>query len=130
VGQRSPLLEKDRQQLTLQAAARSTFSAPIARTPRAAILARIYENFPLRCPQCVGAMRIIAFIADGPTVRDILVHLGEPRRAGSRLRPSCPTGEHVGGRVLPARRGRTPPNSDAQPPFLPVVGGSRRPVIP
>jgi hypothetical protein len=44
----------------------------------AMLLARIYEVFPLVCPNCGGAMRIIAFITDGPTVRDILVHLGEP----------------------------------------------------
>jgi len=36
------------------------------------------EVFPLVCPHCGDAMRIIAFITDGPTVRDILVHLGEP----------------------------------------------------
>ena len=37
-----------------------------------------YEVFPLRCTHCGGAMRIIAFITDAPTVRDILAHLGEP----------------------------------------------------
>jgi len=42
------------------------------------LLARIYEVFPLRCSLCGAEMRIIAFITDGPTVRDILVHLGEP----------------------------------------------------
>jgi hypothetical protein len=31
------------------------------------------EVFPLVCPLCGGAMRIIAFITDGPTVRDILM---------------------------------------------------------
>ena len=42
------------------------------------LLARIYEVFPLRCSLCGAEMRIIAFITDAPTVRDILVHLGEP----------------------------------------------------
>jgi len=42
------------------------------------LLARIYEVFPLLCPCCGGAMRISAFITDGPTVRDLLGHLGEP----------------------------------------------------
>ncbi len=49
-----------------------------ARYAWALLLARIYEVLPLVCPNCGGAMRIIAFITDGPTVRDILVHLGEP----------------------------------------------------
>jgi hypothetical protein len=47
---------------------------------RALLLARVYEVFPLVCPRCGGAMHIIAFITDGPTVRDILGHLGEPTR--------------------------------------------------
>ena len=49
-----------------------------ARYAWAMLLARIYEVFPLVCPHCGGAMRIIAFITDAPTVRDILVRLGEP----------------------------------------------------
>jgi hypothetical protein len=42
-----------------------------------------------RTPICGGAMRIIAFITDAPTVCDILVHLGEftapPRIAPARV---------------------------------------------
>ncbi|MEJ7746081.1 MAG: transposase, partial [Luteimonas sp.] len=49
-----------------------------ARYAWALLLARIYEVFPLRCPQCGGAMRILAFVTDAATVRDILAHLGEP----------------------------------------------------
>jgi hypothetical protein len=49
-----------------------------ARYAWALLLARLYEVFPLVCPLCGGAMRIIAFITDGPSVRDLLVHLGEP----------------------------------------------------
>jgi hypothetical protein len=49
-----------------------------ARYAWALLLARIYEVFPLVCPLCGAEMRIIAFITDGPTVRDILVHRGEP----------------------------------------------------
>jgi hypothetical protein len=45
-----------------------------ARYAWALLLASIYEVFPLVCPHCGGAVRIIAFITDGPTVRDILVH--------------------------------------------------------
>jgi hypothetical protein len=49
-----------------------------ARFAWALLLVRIYEVCPLVCPDCGGAMRIIAFITDAPTVRDILDHLGEP----------------------------------------------------
>jgi hypothetical protein len=58
-----------------------------ARYAWALLLARIYEVFPLVCPDCGGAMRIIAFITDGPTVRDILGHLGEPT-APPRIAPA------------------------------------------
>ena len=51
------------------------------------LLAHIYEVFPLVCPRCGTEMRIIAFITDGPTVRDILVHLGEPT-APPRIAPA------------------------------------------
>ena len=49
-----------------------------ARYAWALLLARIYEVFPLGCPLCGAEMRIIAFSTNGPTVRNILVHLGEP----------------------------------------------------
>ncbi len=35
-------------------------------------------SFPLHCPPCGTAMRIIAFITEAAVVRDILIHLGEP----------------------------------------------------
>jgi hypothetical protein len=44
----------------------------------AMLLARIYETFPLTCPNCGAEMRIIAFILDGSSVRQILNHTGEP----------------------------------------------------
>jgi len=62
--------------------------------------------FPLVCPLGGAEMSIIAFITDGPTVRDILVHLGEPaappRIAPARGRPrrSCRS------RAPPGRSGR------------------------
>jgi hypothetical protein len=49
-----------------------------ARYAWALLLARIYEVFPLTCPKCGGAMRIIAFIDEGDAIRTILQHLGEP----------------------------------------------------
>ena len=44
----------------------------------AMLLARIYEVFPLTCPQCGAEMRIIAFITEAVDVRAILEHIGEP----------------------------------------------------
>jgi len=42
------------------------------------LLARIYEAFPLTCPQCGAEMRIIAFITEAVDVRAILESIGEP----------------------------------------------------
>lgn len=44
----------------------------------AMLLARIYEAFPLTCPKCGAQMRIIAFITEASSVRQILNHIGEP----------------------------------------------------
>jgi len=54
---------------------------PVSRAARyvwAQLIARIYEVFPLLCPQCGGPMKIIAFIDEGEAIREILGHLGEP----------------------------------------------------
>lgn len=52
---------------------------------------------PLRCPLCSTERRIIAVVTDGSTVRDILVHLGEPtappRIAPARAPPLWETAE-------------------------------------
>jgi hypothetical protein len=58
-----------------------------ARYVWALLLARIYEVLPLICPKCGGEMRIIAFIIDGPVIREILSHLGEPTSA-PRIAPA------------------------------------------
>ena len=42
----------------------------------AVLIARIYEVFPLMCPNCGGQMRIIAFIAHSADIRQILDHIG------------------------------------------------------
>ena len=52
-----------------------------ARYAWALLLARIYEVLPLVCPKCGGDLRIIAFINEGPVIREILGHLGEPTSA-------------------------------------------------
>ena len=40
------------------------------------LIARIYELFPLLCPECGGQMRLIAFITGGTQIRKILDHIG------------------------------------------------------
>ena len=42
----------------------------------AALLARIFEVFPLICPLCGGQMRIIAFITFSADIQKILDHIG------------------------------------------------------
>jgi len=57
----------------------------------AALIARIYEVFPLVCPLCGGPMRLIAFITQGAQVSKILEHIGvdsrPPRIAPARGPP-------------------------------------------
>jgi len=57
----------------------------------AALIARIYEVFPLLCPICSGQMRIIAFITHSADIRQILEHIGAetepPRIAPARGPP-------------------------------------------
>ncbi len=65
---------------------------PKPRTPShyhwAALIARIYEVFPLLCPMCGGQMRIIAFITFSADIHKILEHIG--------VEPEAP-------RITPAR---------------------------
>jgi len=51
----------------------------------AMLLARIYEAFPLSCPQCGSEMRILAFITEAAPVQRILMQIGEL----SGPRPFC-----------------------------------------
>ena len=57
----------------------------------AALIARIYEVFPLLCPMCGGQMRIIAFITFSADIYKILEHIGvdpeAPRIAPARGPP-------------------------------------------
>jgi DNA-directed RNA polymerase subunit RPC12/RpoP len=46
----------------------------------ASLIARIYQDDPLRCTRCGGPMSIIAFITEPSSLQPILKHLGEPSR--------------------------------------------------
>jgi len=48
----------------------------------AALIARIYEVFPLLCPMCGGQMRIIASITHSADIRQILDHIGDATGTG------------------------------------------------
>ena len=70
----------------------------------AALIARIYEVFPLICPHCGGPMRIIAFITFSADIHKILEHIGvdseAPRIAPARGPPlwdDCGVQDHVDG---------------------------------
>jgi len=56
---------------------------------------RIYEVFPLVCPNCKGEMRLIAFLTERSSIERILTHLGEPTVpppiAPARAPPGFPT---------------------------------------
>ena len=45
------------------------------------LIARIYEAFPLSCPQCGTEMRLFSFVTDTASVTRILAHIGEPTKA-------------------------------------------------
>ena len=47
----------------------------------AQLLARIYGVFPLTCSGCGGRVRLVGFITEPATVRQILEHVGEPTSA-------------------------------------------------
>ena len=58
------------------------------------LIARIYEVFPLVCPQCGGDLKIVAFLTEADSIQRILLHIGEPatppRIAPARGPPDWP----------------------------------------
>jgi hypothetical protein len=52
--------------------------APSRPSKWAALLARIYEVFPLICPTCQEPLSFIAFLTDPEPIAQILAHIGEP----------------------------------------------------
>ena len=68
----------------------------------AQLLARIYGVFPLKCSGCGGRMRLVGFITEPPTVRQILEHVGEPTGAPSIAPARSPLQEMKIGQELAA----------------------------
>jgi hypothetical protein len=80
----------------------ATLAGDAARSRWARLLARIYEVFPLRCPDCGSDMRILAFLTDPGPVGAILRCLDLPHTAPrlSLNRPGCIVGRASHCRVL------------------------------
>ena len=51
---------------------------PLRLSKWAALLARIYEVFPLTCPSCHTPLTFIAFLTDPEPIGQILAYIGEP----------------------------------------------------
>jgi hypothetical protein len=90
---------------------------PLKRSPAhylwAALIARIYEVFPLLCPICGGQMRIIAFITYSSEIRQILDHIGvdsEPPRLSPARGP--PLWEGCEADAQRGEEGQTEPDWD------------------
>ena len=80
------------------------FGGAAGRRRWAMLIQRIYQADPLRCPECGGAMKIIAFIEarQGDVIRRVLEHCGlwkdVPRPSPPRAPPE-PSGRCPGRRV-------------------------------
>ena len=99
--------------------ANSERTYPAARKRWAMLIQRVYQADPLRCPQCGGAMKIIAFIEarQGDLVRQVLEHCGlwqDPPTPISDGPPRSPPPRRRRSRVDGVRRPRCPmPQADA-----------------
>ena len=71
-------------------AAEETITAHPARYLWAMLLARIYEIFPLTCSHCGGEVRLIAFVTEVASIREILEPIGEPTKPPRVHPPRAP----------------------------------------
>jgi hypothetical protein len=60
------------------AKARTPDTVPSRTSRWAALLARIYEVFPLICPTCQASLTFIAVLTEPEPITQILAHIGEP----------------------------------------------------
>lgn len=44
----------------------------------AMLIARIYDVFPLVCPQCGGELKIVAFLTEADPIQRILIYIDDP----------------------------------------------------
>ena len=72
----------------------------------AQLLARIYGVFALKCSGCGGRVRLVGFITEPATVRQILEHVGEPTSAPAIAPARSPLREMKIGQELAAPEAR------------------------
>lgn len=80
-GERKQLAAEVSEPAPIPVAEREDLTFREARLRWAELLRRIYEVDPLRCPQCAGEMRIVAFILERSVIDRILEHLRRKREA-------------------------------------------------
>jgi hypothetical protein len=77
----------------------ASLTGDAARSRWARLLARIYEVFPLRCPDCGSDMRILAFLTDpeptGAILRCLDLPHTAPRLSPARAPPQAALGLHT-----------------------------------
>ena len=104
---------------------RHTVNLPMQRAARmswARLLKRVFDIDMEHCPNCGGALKIIAAIEEPAVIRKILTHLGLPARACFRVR-SCRSTSHQANTVYPVK------DSPKQGTWAEIglcVGGARR----
>lgn len=98
---------------------------PSRPSPWAALLARIYEVFPLICPACGTALTFISFLTDPEPITRILAHIGEPTSPPlihpargppqAEFDPGGPEPEDLAREYLPGDLDQTPEFDPAEP---------------
>jgi hypothetical protein len=95
----SPGTPGDKPAAPFQEDSAATLAGDAARSRWARLLARIYEVFPLRCPDCGSDMRILAFLTDpeptGAILRCLDLPHTAPRLSPARAPPQAALGLHT-----------------------------------
>ena len=100
-------------------------TAPSRPSRWAALLARIYEVFPLICPTCQTPLAFIAILTDPDPITQILAHIGEPTSPPlihpARGPPQTELAMRPGGgQAVEAARESFPDDLDQSPGFDPT----------
>jgi len=104
---------------------RTPDSTPSRPSQWAALLARIYEIFPLICPTCQTPLTFIAFLTEPEPITQILAHIGEPTSPPLTHPPRGPPQTELamgsgGGETEEAVQEFSPDDLDQTPQFDPA----------